>query len=79
MMDGCSRIIIVTSDVEDPGAFAAQTPTWSSHNRMPGYEDKLTERELEMLVKWMTNDYFVVPEPKAAETDGEAATAQETK
>ena len=31
---------------------------YGAKNRMPAYADKLTESELELLVKWMTGDYY---------------------
>ncbi len=35
----------------------------SGHNAMPGFKNQLTEKELEMIVKWMTGEYYKSPSP----------------
>lgn len=42
----------LTSFIQDPGKF------YGDHNAMPGFADQLQKHELELLVRWMTGDYY---------------------
>ena len=52
--------------IRDPGT----AQFYGEKNKMPGYADKMSERELDLLVRWMTGDY---PETHVEEYESKQA------
>jgi len=57
------------SFISNPGA--EKHYGYGDKNAMPAFEDSLTERELDLLVRWMIHDYYVADESSHSEAHPE--------
>ena len=59
--------------ITDPGLPA----NYGKHNHMPAFKTRLSDRELDLLVRWMTGDYFrPAPESEPTKTPGTGLAAR---
>ncbi|MDA0836017.1 MAG: cytochrome b N-terminal domain-containing protein [Planctomycetota bacterium] len=63
------------SFISDPGA----EQHYGDNNLMPAYGEKLSEKELDLLVRWMVGDYYHAEGSHADENDAETPPAESTE